>query len=78
MVITVSGFKGSLEANVYDAESITRTLIFEGYDVKLDAQRVRINYAPGYEYLIWGEGEYENRAVLESVEEKKSVENNNA
>jgi len=64
MVITVSGFSGYLSPHS-DAESVemAQTLVEQGYSVKINALDVRVNYGPGYNSLIWGEGDYAGQNV---------------
>ena len=62
--ITISGFQGGLtpqsDADVVD---MAQTLLLAGYSVKINALRVRVNYGPGYNTVIWDEGDFSGQPV---------------
>jgi hypothetical protein len=59
MHITIDGFSGGITArNNDDAISLALTLILEGYGVRVNGLRVNVEYGPGYNSVVWGEGDY--------------------
>jgi hypothetical protein len=59
MHITIDGFSGGITApNAEEATSLALTLLLEGYGVRVNALRVNVEYGPGYNSVVWGEGDY--------------------
>lgn len=64
MHITIDGFSGGITApNADEAVSLALTLLLEGYCVRVNSLRVIVEYGPGYNTVVWGEGDYEGRAL---------------
>lgn len=64
MFVSIDGFSGGMTPpNHDDAIAFVLTLLLEGYCVRVNSLRVNVEYGPGYNSVIWGEGDYEGRAL---------------
>ena len=64
MHITISGFAGGITGrNAEDSVSLALTLLLEGYSVQVNGLRVLVEYGPGYNSVIWDEGDYKGEAL---------------
>jgi hypothetical protein len=64
MFITIDGFGGGLTASKkVEATALTLTLLLEGYMPKINGIRVGVEYGPGYNTVVWKEGDFEGNPV---------------
>ena len=65
---TISGISGALTPqNVTDADELAKTLLYAEYTVKCNALRIRLEYGPGYDTVVWDEGDLSGSPQFESV-----------
>jgi hypothetical protein len=64
VTINVAGFEGTLVAKTnLDAANLSEELLHAGYDVRIAQVPVRIEYGPGYDLVVWADGEAAGLAV---------------
>ena len=65
MVITVDGIGGALDVpNTAAGAQLALDLLFAGYIVRANALKVAIYHGPGYDMLIWAEGDFDGQPVV--------------
>jgi len=64
MHITIDGFSGGITArNNEDAVALALTLLLEQYGVRVNGLQVRVEYGPGYDTVVWAEGDFSNEPL---------------
>lgn len=64
MHITIDGFSGGMTPpHREDAIAFALTLLLEGYGVRVNGIPVIVEYGPGYNSVVWNEGDYKGEAL---------------
>ena len=66
--ITIDGLNGAISTSkVAEAIELVETLLHGGYSVNVNALRVRLFYGPGYDSVMWDEGDFVGQTLTESA-----------
>lgn len=63
MTITVDGIHGALSAPLAAGPQLALDLLMAGYSVRINGLRVAVYYGPGYDYVMWDEGDFAGQQV---------------